>query len=256
MRGKPRLVVIVSDDGFDGTGSITICALATDPTEAPLVRLAVAPNPQDGLEEPSRPRVDKITTMSITKIGARVGWIGDADLLRLDRASSSFSSSRAPREQRGRRERRQGRGPRTVGHSRSSGLDAHPNLETSAKYWGAGLGRPMDPPLAHTTFTRRRAKSASAGRSARPVRASGFARCGADPLRQAAAVRAARECASSERSRQALRACPRGGPAHSCPGAALFRSGTPGQSHSKGRSRPESHALRMGDSHNCESRIS
>jgi mRNA interferase MazF len=34
--GKPRPVVIVQDDAFDETDSITICAFTTDPTEAPL----------------------------------------------------------------------------------------------------------------------------------------------------------------------------------------------------------------------------
>ena len=34
--GKPRPVVIVQDDAFDPTDSITICAFTTDPTEAPL----------------------------------------------------------------------------------------------------------------------------------------------------------------------------------------------------------------------------
>lgn len=36
--GKPRPVVIVQDDSFDATDSITVCALTTDPTDAPLFR--------------------------------------------------------------------------------------------------------------------------------------------------------------------------------------------------------------------------
>lgn len=32
---KPRPVVIVQDDSFDATGSITICAFTANPTEAP-----------------------------------------------------------------------------------------------------------------------------------------------------------------------------------------------------------------------------
>ncbi len=34
--GKPRPVVIVQDDRFAGTDSITICAFTSDPTDAPL----------------------------------------------------------------------------------------------------------------------------------------------------------------------------------------------------------------------------
>jgi len=42
--GKPRPIVIVQDDSFDATDSITICAFTTDPTDAPLFRLIVEPN--------------------------------------------------------------------------------------------------------------------------------------------------------------------------------------------------------------------
>jgi len=41
--GKPRPVVIVQDDSFDATDSITVCACTTDETAAPLFRLAVEP---------------------------------------------------------------------------------------------------------------------------------------------------------------------------------------------------------------------
>lgn len=42
--GKPRPAVIVQDDAFDATASITICLLTTDPTDAPLLRLQVPAN--------------------------------------------------------------------------------------------------------------------------------------------------------------------------------------------------------------------
>jgi mRNA-degrading endonuclease toxin of MazEF toxin-antitoxin module len=46
---KPRPVVIVQDDSFDATDSITICAFTTGETEAPLIRLPVEPNERNGL---------------------------------------------------------------------------------------------------------------------------------------------------------------------------------------------------------------
>ena len=39
--GKPRPAVIVQDDRFDGTESITVCVFTTDETDAPLFRLPV-----------------------------------------------------------------------------------------------------------------------------------------------------------------------------------------------------------------------
>lgn len=88
--GKPRPVVIVQDDRFDATDSITVCALTTDPTEAPLFRLPVAPNERNGLRSACRLMVDKITTVAKTKLGSRVGELDDEDLLRLNRAMLVF----------------------------------------------------------------------------------------------------------------------------------------------------------------------
>ena len=88
--GKPRPVVIVQDDSFDATDSITVCALTTDETEAPLFRLAVEPNQHNGLRASSRLMVDKITTVPKTKAGAYVGRLDDEDILRLNQAILVF----------------------------------------------------------------------------------------------------------------------------------------------------------------------
>jgi mRNA interferase MazF len=71
--GKPRPVVIVQDDRFDMTASITVCAITTDPTDAPLLRLPVEPNEANGLRAPSRLMVDKLTTVPKSKLGSRLG---------------------------------------------------------------------------------------------------------------------------------------------------------------------------------------
>lgn len=47
--GKPRPVVIVQDDSFDSTASITVCAFTTDGTDAPLIRLLIEPARDNGL---------------------------------------------------------------------------------------------------------------------------------------------------------------------------------------------------------------
>ena len=88
--GKPRPVVILQDDSFDATASITVCAFTTDPTDAPLFRLAVVPNDRNGLRAPSRLMVDKITTVPKSKVGARVGRLDDEDMVRLNQAVLVF----------------------------------------------------------------------------------------------------------------------------------------------------------------------
>jgi mRNA interferase MazF len=88
--GKPRPAVIVQDDRFDGTDSITICAFTTDANEAPLFRLPVEPNARNGLRTACRLMVDKITTVPKSKIGAQVGRLDDDDILRLNQAILVF----------------------------------------------------------------------------------------------------------------------------------------------------------------------
>ncbi len=87
---KARPVVIVEDDRFDATDSITVCAFTTDETEAPLFRLPVEPNERNGLRAACRLMVDKISTVPKTKVGARVGRLDDEDILRLNQAALVF----------------------------------------------------------------------------------------------------------------------------------------------------------------------
>ncbi len=88
--GKPRPAVIVQDDRFEGTNSVTLCAFTTDPTDAPLLRLVVAPTDRNGLKRSSRLMVDKITTVPKLRVGDRIGRLDAEDLMRLNRAMTVF----------------------------------------------------------------------------------------------------------------------------------------------------------------------
>ena len=88
--GKPRPAVVVQDDSFDATESITVCAFTTDPTEAALFRVLVEPNERNGLRTPSRVMVDKLTTVPKAKLGSRIGRLDDQDVVRLNRAVLVF----------------------------------------------------------------------------------------------------------------------------------------------------------------------
>jgi mRNA interferase MazF len=88
--GKPRPVVVVQDDSFDGTDSITVCAFTTDETQAPLFRLLIEPNARNGLRAASRLMVDKITTVPKSEVCDRVGRLDDEDMVRLNLAMMVF----------------------------------------------------------------------------------------------------------------------------------------------------------------------
>lgn len=88
--GKPRPAVIVQDDDFDATRSVTICAFTTDPTEAPLFRIPVEPNELNGLRNKCSLMVDKLSTVAKDKLGTRVGRLDDEDIVRLNQALLVF----------------------------------------------------------------------------------------------------------------------------------------------------------------------
>ena len=88
--GKPRPVLIIQDDRFDATASITVCPLTSDPTDIPLLRIALDPTDSNGLAEPSSIMLDKVTTMPRSKLGARIGRVSDTDLVALSRGLVVF----------------------------------------------------------------------------------------------------------------------------------------------------------------------
>jgi mRNA interferase MazF len=88
--GKPRPLLIIQDDRFDATTSVTVCPLTSDPTEIPLLRIPLQPSDSNGLAAPSSIMLDKITTMPRSKLSERIGKVSDAEMLRLSRGLVVF----------------------------------------------------------------------------------------------------------------------------------------------------------------------
>ena len=88
--GKPRPTVIIQDNAFAGTASITLCPFTTHVIDAPLIRLSISPTKQNGLEGASQVMVDKITTVSKSKLKKRIGTLGEEDVIRVNRAVLVF----------------------------------------------------------------------------------------------------------------------------------------------------------------------
>ena len=88
--GKSRPVVIIQDDRFDATASVTVVPVTTSRVEAPLLRLPVQPSDTTGLTRFSQLMVDKVTTVPRTSLTQRVGRLSDADVVALDRALVVF----------------------------------------------------------------------------------------------------------------------------------------------------------------------
>jgi mRNA interferase MazF len=88
--GKPRPVVIIQDDRFDATASVTVVPFTTSQIEAPLLRLPVQSSDTTGLTQVSQLMVDKLTTVPRTSLTRRVGRLSDSDVVVLDRALAVF----------------------------------------------------------------------------------------------------------------------------------------------------------------------
>ena len=88
--GKPRPAVIVQDNDFDATGSVTICAFTTDPTRAALFRVYIEPSADNGLHMASSLMADKLTTVPRERLGTKLGRLSDQDMVRLNRAMLVF----------------------------------------------------------------------------------------------------------------------------------------------------------------------
>ena len=88
--GKPRPAVIIQDDVFAETASITLCPFTTQVVDAPLIRLPIEPTRLNGLNATSHVMVDKITTVAKSKMQKRVGRLTEEDMVRVNRAVLVF----------------------------------------------------------------------------------------------------------------------------------------------------------------------
>ena len=88
--GKPRPALIVQSDLFADHPSVTILPVTGELRDAPLVRLTVAPSPENGLLKPSQIMVDKAQTVPSGKVGAAFGRLDDGIMVAVNRALALF----------------------------------------------------------------------------------------------------------------------------------------------------------------------
>ncbi len=88
--GGARSAVILQDDAFDSTASITVCPFTTHAVEAPLMRIPIEPSERNGLRTASHVMIDTITTVSRKKLDTHIGRLSDEDVVRVNRAVVVF----------------------------------------------------------------------------------------------------------------------------------------------------------------------
>lgn len=81
----PRPALVVQDDRFDATDSLTVAPFTTTEVDAPLLRVLVRADEQNGLSQDSHVMVDKVTTVRRSNVHSVIGRLGSTTLVEVER---------------------------------------------------------------------------------------------------------------------------------------------------------------------------
>ncbi len=82
---KPRPALVVQDDRFDATESLTVCSFTRSDVDAPLLRVPVAADEGNGLDQDSFLMVDKMTTVRRDNAHGVIGRLEATALVEFER---------------------------------------------------------------------------------------------------------------------------------------------------------------------------
>ena len=88
--GKPRTALVIQADWFSAHTSVTVLPVTSALIDAPLLRVAIEPSADNGLQKPSQVMVDKAMTVSRDKLGPAFGRIDADTLLEVERCLAVF----------------------------------------------------------------------------------------------------------------------------------------------------------------------
>lgn len=85
LASKPRPVLIVQDDRFSNSASLTVCLMTSDTIVLDQFRVLLEPTDANGLRAPSQIMADALMTIPRTKFGVRIGAVRAQDMTALER---------------------------------------------------------------------------------------------------------------------------------------------------------------------------
>lgn len=88
--GKPRPAIIVQNDSFADTGTLTVLLVTSTAIEAPLLRVQVQPDSENGLVQPSWIMIDKAMSVRRERVGRVIGRIREETMLTATRNLAVF----------------------------------------------------------------------------------------------------------------------------------------------------------------------
>ena len=98
--GKPRPAVILQDDAFDATASVTVCPFTTHAVEGPLLRLPIEPSARNDLRAASQLMIGRraLSSGRLAALGATLDFHHGLLERDLDGARISRSALHRPRD--------------------------------------------------------------------------------------------------------------------------------------------------------------
>lgn len=88
--GKPRPALVIQADHFSEHASVTVLPITSALVAAPLLRISVEPNAENGLRKPSQIMVDKTMTVKRDKLGPAFGRLNADVLVEVERCLAVF----------------------------------------------------------------------------------------------------------------------------------------------------------------------
>lgn len=88
--GKPRPAVIIQSDLFPEATSLVVLPVTTVLRSASVIRLTIAPTPDNGLRAVSQVMIDKPQTVPRDKIGTVIGMLDDSAMQEINSALALF----------------------------------------------------------------------------------------------------------------------------------------------------------------------
>ena len=88
--GKPRPALIIQANQFDEHATVTVLLVSSTLVNAPLFRVMVRPNIENGLQKPSQIMVDKVMTVKLHKLGPTFGRVDSDAMIEVERCLAVF----------------------------------------------------------------------------------------------------------------------------------------------------------------------
>ena len=88
--GKPRPALVIQADQFGELATVTVLPITSSLISAPILRITLQPNADNGLERPSQVMVDKTMSVKREKLGSIFGRIDAAAMVEVERCLAVF----------------------------------------------------------------------------------------------------------------------------------------------------------------------